>query len=67
MERAARRLSIDHRVVVVLRYYLDLPLSEIAELLGVPAGTVRSRLRYALEGLRAAVEADDRPARSGAR
>ena len=66
MERAARRLSIDHRVVVVLRYYLDLPLADIAELLGVPPGTVRSRLRYALEGLRAAVEADDRPARTEA-
>jgi RNA polymerase sigma-70 factor (ECF subfamily) len=64
MERAARRLSIDHRVVVVLRYYLDLPHAEIAELLAIPVGTVRSRLRYALQGLRAAIEADARPARS---
>jgi RNA polymerase sigma-70 factor, ECF subfamily len=66
MERAARRLSIDHRAVVVLRYYLDLPHAEIAELLGVPVGTVRSRLRYALHGLRAALDADARPARSEA-
>ncbi|HEY6608735.1 MAG TPA: RNA polymerase sigma factor [Candidatus Limnocylindria bacterium] len=66
LERAARRLSIDHRVVVVLRYYLDLPHAEIAELLGIPVGTVRSRLRYALQGLRAALEADARPARSEA-
>lgn len=66
MERAARRLSIDHRVVVALRYYLDMPLAEIAELLQVPTGTVRSRLRYALQGLRAAVEADARPPRSKA-
>ena len=66
MERAARRLSIDHRVVVVLRYYLDLPHAHIAELLGIPVGTVRSRLRYALKGLRAALEADARPATSEA-
>jgi RNA polymerase sigma-70 factor (ECF subfamily) len=66
LERAARRLSMDHRVVVVLRFYLDLPLAEIAELLGVPQGTVRSRLRYALQGLRAAIDADERPARSEA-
>ena len=66
MERAARRLSIDHRAVVVLRYYLDLAHADIAELLGIPVGTVRSRLRYALQGLRAALEADDRPARSEA-
>jgi len=66
MERAARRLSIDHRVVVVLRYYLDLPHADIADLLGIPVGTVRSRLRYALKGLRAALEADARPARSEA-
>lgn len=66
LERAARRLSIDHRVVVVLRYYLDLPHAHIAELLGIPVGTVRSRLRYALKGLRAALEADARPATSEA-
>lgn len=61
LERAARRLSIDHRAVVVLRYYLDLPLAEISALLDIPSGTVRSRLRYALRGLRAALDADARP------
>ena len=66
LERAARRLSIDHRVVVVLRYYLDLPHADIAEMLGIPVGTVRSRVRYALQGMRAALEADARPARSEA-
>lgn len=66
MERAARRLSIDHRVVVVLRYYLGFRPVEIADLLGIPEGTVRSRLRYALQGLRAAIEADERSARSEA-
>jgi RNA polymerase sigma-70 factor (ECF subfamily) len=62
LERGFRRLSIDHRAVVVLHHYLDLPLDAVAETLGVPIGTVRSRLHYAMRGLRAALEADARPA-----
>ena len=61
LERAFRRLSIDHRTVVVLHHYLDLPLDEVAETLGVPVGTVRSRLYHAMRGLRAALDADARP------
>ncbi len=63
LERGFRRLSIDHRAVVVLHHYLDLPLDEVADVLGVPAGTVRSRLHHAMRGLRAALEADARPAK----
>jgi RNA polymerase sigma-70 factor (ECF subfamily) len=63
LERGFRRLSIDHRAVVVLHHYLDLPLSEVAGTLGVPEGTVRSRLHYAMRGLRAALDADARPTR----
>jgi RNA polymerase sigma-70 factor (ECF subfamily) len=66
LERGFRRLSIDHRAVVVLHHYLDLPLEEVAESLGVPIGTVRSRLHYAMRGLRAALDADARPARQEA-
>jgi RNA polymerase sigma-70 factor (ECF subfamily) len=67
LERGFRRLSIDHRAVVVLHHYLDLSLSETADALGVPEGTVRSRLHYAMRGLRAALDADARPAaREGA-
>ena len=62
LERGFRRLSIEHRTVVVLHHYLDLPLDEVAEALGVPVGTVRSRLHHAMRGLRAALEADARPA-----
>ena len=62
LERGFRRLSVDHRAVVVLHHYLDLPLDEVAEVLGIPAGTVRSRLHHAMRGLRAALEADARPA-----
>jgi RNA polymerase sigma-70 factor (ECF subfamily) len=63
LERGFRRLSIDHRAVVVLHHYLDMPLEEVAESLGIPIGTVRSRLHYAMRGLRAALEADARPQR----
>jgi RNA polymerase sigma-70 factor (ECF subfamily) len=66
LERGFRRLSIDHRAVVVLHHYLDLPLEEVAETLGVPLGTVRSRLLHAMRGLRAALDADARPARQEA-
>jgi RNA polymerase sigma-70 factor (ECF subfamily) len=62
LERGFRRLSIDHRAVVVLHHYVDMPLEEVAEVLGVPIGTVRSRLFHAMRGLRAALEADARPA-----
>jgi RNA polymerase sigma-70 factor, ECF subfamily len=62
LERGFRRLSIDHRAVVVLHHYLDLPLDQVAETLGLPAGTVRSRLHHAMRGLRAALDADARPA-----
>jgi RNA polymerase sigma-70 factor (ECF subfamily) len=66
LERGFRRLSIDHRVVVVLHHYLDMPLDEVADTLGVPIGTVRSRLLHAMRGLRAALDADARPARQEA-
>jgi RNA polymerase sigma-70 factor, ECF subfamily len=62
LERGFRRLSVEHRAVVVLHHYLDLPLSEVAEVIGAPEGTVRSRLHYAMQGLRAALDADARPA-----
>ena len=61
LERGFRRLTIEHRAVVVLHHYLDLPLDEVADVLGVPVGTVRSRLHRAMQGLRAALEADARP------
>ena len=60
LERGFRRLSIDHRAVVVLHHYVDLPLDQVAEILGVPIGTVRSRLFHAMRALRAALEADAR-------
>ena len=62
LDSGFRRLPIDHRAVVVLHHYLDLPLDRVAEILGVPVGTAYSRLHYAMRGLRAALEADARQA-----
>ena len=61
LERGFQRLSIDHRAVVVLHHYLDMPLDRVADTLGIPTGTVRSRLHHAMRGLRAALDADARP------
>jgi RNA polymerase sigma-70 factor (ECF subfamily) len=61
LERGFRRLSLNHRAVVVLHHYLDLPLDRVAGILGIPIGTAHSRLVYAMRGLRAALDADARP------
>lgn len=53
---AVRALSPDHREVVVLRYYSDLTVDQIAARTGTSSGTVKSRLHYALRYLRSAVE-----------
>lgn len=55
LERAFLRLNVEQRAVFVLHHYLGLPLVEVADLLGVPPGTARSRLHYALIGLRGAL------------
>lgn len=62
LDRGFRRLSVEHRTVVVLVHYLGLTPTEAAERMGTPAGTARSRLHYALQQLRSALEADARPA-----
>lgn len=61
LDRAFQRLPVEQRAVIVLQYYRDLTLTEIAVVLQVPVGTVRSRLHYAKRALRAAIEADARP------
>jgi len=61
LERGFQRLSMDHRAVIVLHHYLDLPLDEVGRVLGIPTGTVKSRLSRALSEMRAALEADARP------
>ncbi len=51
-------LTADERIVVVLRFWADLPLEGIAERLGWPIGTVKSRLHRALGRLRADLSQD---------
>jgi RNA polymerase sigma-70 factor, ECF subfamily len=62
LERGFRHLSLEHRTVLVLRCLLDMPMEQVAETLGIPAGTVASRLSRAVQALRAALEAGSRPA-----
>jgi RNA polymerase sigma-70 factor (ECF subfamily) len=62
LERGFRRLSVEQRVVLVMTHYLGMPAREIAETLGIPVGTVQSRLLYAIGAMRAVLEADARPA-----
>jgi RNA polymerase sigma-70 factor (ECF subfamily) len=59
LDRAFERLSPDHRVALALRYYADLTVDEIADRVGVPAGTVKSRLHAAVERMRTSLGADD--------
>ena len=61
LERAFRSLSMNHRTVVVLHHYLDLPLDRVADIVGAPLGTVGSRLHYATRKLRSALIADAQP------
>lgn len=52
LAKAVDRLPEAHRDVVLLRFYADLPVDEVARIVGCPAGTVKSRLHYALRKLR---------------
>jgi RNA polymerase sigma-70 factor (ECF subfamily) len=56
LRSAIHSLSPDHREVVVLRYYADLTVEQIAEQTGTRTGTVKSRLHYALRRMRAEVD-----------
>jgi RNA polymerase sigma-70 factor (ECF subfamily) len=60
LEHAFRRLTPEQRAVVVLHHHLGYPLTEIAATLGIPEGTARSRLHYAVRQLRAVLDPPDR-------
>ena len=66
LETAMRRLSVDHRTVLVLHHYADIPLDRVAQILEIPVGTVYSRLHHAMRAMRASLDADARPARAEA-
>jgi RNA polymerase sigma-70 factor (ECF subfamily) len=61
MRRALRGLPEKARLAVVLRYYLDLPSSEIAELLGCSENAAKVRVSRAVAALRAALQVPEVP------
>ena len=63
LDTGFRRLSIDQRSIIVLRLYLGLSIEESALALGIPVGTAKSRLHYATEAMRLALEADAAPSK----
>ncbi len=55
--RALKSLNPDQRIVIVLRFWADMTVDDIADRLGVPAGTVKSRIHHSLRTLRSSLEA----------
>ena len=62
LERAFRRLTLQHRAFLVFHHYLGLSISEVAERLDLPVGTAKSRLHHGTRALRASIDADARGA-----
>ena len=60
LERAFRRLTLEQRAVLVFHHYVGLTLTEVADHVGIPVGTAKSRLHHATNALRASLEADAR-------
>jgi RNA polymerase sigma-70 factor (ECF subfamily) len=60
LDRGFRRLTPEERAILVLHHYVGYAPSEIAELLGSPPGTIRSRLHHAHRAMRAALDAEAR-------
>ena len=65
LDRGFRRLTPNERAILVLRHYVGYEPWEIAEVLGVPPGTIRSRLHHAHRAMRAALDAEARAAAVG--
>jgi RNA polymerase sigma-70 factor (ECF subfamily) len=62
LDKALRDLDPAHRAVVALHYLVGLSVPEVAAALGIPLGTAKSRLHYALAALRVAVSDEPEPA-----
>jgi len=60
LERGFRRLDAEQRAVVILHYYRGYSVPEVAEIVGIPLGTAKSRIHRATNALRAALDADSR-------
>jgi RNA polymerase sigma-70 factor (ECF subfamily) len=61
LDRVLQRLDPEWRAVVVVHYFLGLPLPEVAAVLGIPVGTAKSRLHRSLEVMRLAYDAEATP------
>lgn len=64
VQAALARLPLDLQVAIELVYFEEMSAPEVAAVLGIPEGTVRSRIRRALESLRAAVAGGETAAQS---
>ena len=62
VDQALRRLDPGHRAVVALHYLLGMSLPEVATSLGIPVGTAKSRLHYALAAMRVSASPEPGPA-----
>jgi RNA polymerase sigma-70 factor (ECF subfamily) len=58
LERELGRLPVEQRAVIVIHFYLGHPISEVAEILGIPEGTTKSRLSRGLQALREAISTE---------
>jgi RNA polymerase sigma factor (sigma-70 family) len=68
LDRAFRRLTLEQRAVLVFFHYVGLTSEQVAERLGIPVGTAKSRIHHATAALRASLDADARtPLESGER
>jgi RNA polymerase sigma-70 factor (ECF subfamily) len=59
LDRVLARLEPEARAVVVLHFYLDLPLPRVADMLGIPVGTAKSRLHRSLGAMRSALAIEE--------
>jgi RNA polymerase sigma-70 factor (ECF subfamily) len=61
VDAAMRRLDEHGRAIVVLHYFIGMPLTDVAATLGIPIGTVKSRLHRALGEMRAGIDTEPSP------
>ena len=66
LDAALRRLRPESRAVLVLHFYLGLPLTDVAAALDIPVGTAKSRLHRGLGEMRASINGDLEPVRAPA-
>ena len=62
LDRAFLQLAVEHRAVLVLTHYVGMSAAEVADVLGIPVGTVYSRLHYGIRLMRSAMAGSSKPA-----